>query len=342
MLKNISSSDIKNNIKLQEAFLHASFKELKINCNIYKGNFYLDSFNYFLINEENNTFKNLFTRDVNQNNEHFFTQKFYDDFSKKIENFKEFRNVFVLGSNAANNYDSNLLQFLPRLFFLKDTEIKIAIHRNSSTKFREFIKLILDSNNVVFSYVYLDDGFYKFSECQIPQFFSLQKSIIILKNFLVSQKSKAEDKKIYITREDSTYRKIINEADIVPILRSKGYKVINPQLYSISEQIEIFSAADKIIAPHGSNLSNIIFCKPGTEIYEIGPSFKKDYENVFEYRYKKLAEMNDLKYVRFLTDTVPIKNHPELSYKYIDKYILENSDYYKNLIVKIKDINEIE
>ena len=63
-------------------------------------------------------------------------------------------------------------------------------------------------------------------------------------------------------------------------LRQKGYKVINPQLYEIEEQIRIFSQADKIIAPHGSNLSNIIFCKPETEIYEIGPNFNYDYESI--------------------------------------------------------------
>ena len=86
---------------------------------------------------------------------------------------------------------------------------------------------------------------------------------------------------------------------------------------------------------------NIIFCKRGTEIYEIGPAFNDDYEKVFENRYKILAEINNLKYSRFLTDTVSVTNHSEIAKKYIDQKILDNSNYCKNLIVKIKDIENI-
>ena len=225
---------------------------------------------------------------------------------------------------------------------MKESNIKIAIHRNSSTKFREFINLILISKKINFSFVYLDDGFYKFTDSEIPQFFSLSKSIRILKDLLKPKKSEVEDKKIYVTREDSSYRKIVNEADILPILRSRGYKVINPQLYNIDEQIRIFSQAEKIISPHGSNLSNIIFCKPGTEIYEIGPEFNSNFEKFFENRYKYLAEVNGLKYYRFLTDTVPVENHSNQAKKFINNEILDNSNYYKNLIVKISDINKLD
>ena len=83
--------------------------------------------------------------------------------------------------------------------------------------------------------------------------------------------------------------KIINEDDIVTLLRN-GYKFINPQLYTIQEQIEIFSDAEKIVAPHGSNLANIIFCKPGTETFEITPMFRdneKIFEEVFKFIYNQ-------------------------------------------------------
>ncbi len=342
MLQNYSSNEIKNDNTIQNNFLNASFQESNLSCNIYKGNFYLDTFNYFLINEKYQTFKNLFTRDTLQNYDHYFTEKFFNNFKNQMDKFKEFKNIILIGSNSGNNYYSNLLQFLPRLFFIKNSNVKIAIHRNSSNKFRKFIKLILDRKNIEFSFTYLDDGFYKFSNCEIPQFFNLTESIKILKNLIIVKNNNSDNKKIYVTREDSSYRKIINEADIMPILRRKGYKVINPQLYDIDEQIRIFSQADKIIAAHGSNLSNIIFSKPGTEVYEIGPNFQNDYEKLFENRYKKLAELNNLKYFRYIADSVKVETHSNLAKKYIDKKILENSNYYKNLIVKVKDINNIE
>ena len=48
---------------------------------------------------------------------------------------------------------------------------------------------------------------------------------------------------------------------MITILRSNGYKVINPQLYEIHEQIKLFAEADKIISPYGSNLANIVSVK---------------------------------------------------------------------------------
>ncbi len=341
MLQNKSITDIKNDPILSTYFLNIKLKKLNLNCNFYKGDFYLDSFNFFLINKNNNTFDSLFTRDNYQKNDHFYTKIFFENFKKNYDNFKKINNVFVLGSNAGNNYYSNILQFLPRLFFLKNNNIKIAIHRNSSIKLRDFIKSILISKKIDFTFKYLDDGFYKFTNSEMPQFFDLVKSVKLLRSILISNQPSIKNNKIYVTREDSGYRKIINEADIIPILRDKGYKVINPQLYSIEEQIKIFSNVDKVIAPYGSNLTNIIFCKPKTEICEIGPRFKKDFETPFEKRYEYLADLNNLKYSRIIADTVPIKNYTEISKKFINTNILQNSNYYSNLIVKVSDIKSL-
>ncbi len=341
MIKNLTSNNINKDKKLLFSFVNAELKETKTRCNIYQGNFYLDSFNYFLINEDFKSFDNLYVRDKNLNFEHFFSKVFFNNFKKKLENFKEFKNIFVLGSNAGNNYYSNLLQFLPRIFFIKEKNIRIAIHRNSSLKLREFIKNVLNEKSIKCSFVYLDDGFYKFKNCSMPQFFSLTQSIKILQKVIKVKNFKSPDTKIYVSRASAYYRKIINEADILPILRSKGYKVINPELYTIDEQIRIFSQADKIISPHGSNLSNIIFCKPGTEILEILPTLNKKSDSLFEDKFRNIARINKLNYHRIISDSVNIDNYSEVAKMYIHKKTLYESNYYKNLIVKVSDIKNL-
>ena len=205
---------------------------------------------------------------------------------------------------------------------------------------RDFIDSILKSLNIEFTFVFLDDDFYYFMDSEFPQFLNINDSIEILKKFLNPKTNVELSKKIYVTREDSNYRKILNEGDVVTILRERGYKVINPQLYEIDEQIEIFSNAEKIIAPHGSNLANIIFCKPGTEIFEITPSFK-DNEKSLEDRYLNLSLINNLKYNKIVSDTVNVENHSNLAKKYIHKNVLSQSNYYKNLIVKIQELSNI-
>ncbi len=339
MIVDINSTKIKSDKQLSNLFVNANFNNLSINCNILKGNFYSDSFYYFPITENNKTFSSLFIRDIN-NISHFYSQKFFDSFEENKKSLKNFKDIYILGSNAGNNYYSNLIHFLPRIFFNKKTNLKLAIHRNSSNKYRKFIESILRSLNIEFTFVFLDDDFYYFTDSEFPQFFSINNSIEILKNFLNPKTNLELSKKIYVTREDSNYRKIINEGDVVKLLREKGYKVINPQLYEISEQIEIFSNAEKIIAPHGSNLANIIFCKPGTEIFEITPSFKIN-EKILEERYLNLSLINNLKYNKIISDTIDVENHSPLAKKYIHNDVLSQSNYYKNLIVKIQNLREL-
>ena len=339
MIIDLNSTKIKNDKNLSNLFFNANFINLSINCNILKSSFYSDSFYYFPITENNETFSSLFNRDLN-NISHFYSKKFFDNYKSNKNSLKNFKEVYILGSNAGNNYYSNLLQFLPRIYFNKKSNLKIAIHRNSSNKYRKFIGSILKSLNIEFTFLFLDDDFYHFIDSDFPQFLNLNDSIKILKEFINPNTGVEISKKIYVTREDSNYRKVINEGDVVTLLREKGYKVINPQLYEIEEQIEIFSNAEKIIAPHGSNLANIIFCKPGTEIFEITPSFREN-EKILENRYLNLCLINNLKHNKIVSDTVDVENHSTLAKKYIHKNVLSQSNYYKNLIVQIQELSKI-
>ena len=339
MFSDFNSLKIKKDEYLKNLFLNANFSNLSVSCNILKNNFYSDSFHYYPITENNETFSSMYTRELH-NISHFYSKKFFENFTKNKNSLKSFKDVYLLGSNAGNNYYSNLLQFLPRIFFNKKTNIKLAIHRNSSNKYRKFIESILESLNVDFNFVFLDDDFYYFIESEFPQFMNLSHSIEVLKQFINPKTNLENSKKIYVTREDSNYRRVINESDVVTFLRDKGYKIINPQLYEIEEQIEVFSNAEKIVAPHGSNLANIIFCKPGTEILEITPSFRKN-EKILEDRYLSLSLINDLKHKKIVSDTVDVDNHSALAKKYIHKNVLSESNYYKNLIVKIQDLSKI-
>tara|TARA_Y100001970_G_scaffold262539_1_gene346892 strand:- start:201 stop:1238 length:1038 start_codon:yes stop_codon:yes gene_type:complete len=340
MIKNINNNMINDNSDIAKNFLNAKSKNLNINCNILNGNFYSDSFNYFPILENKFTFEGLFKRDENYSYQHYYSENFYKNFTERKNGFKKFENVYLLGSNVADNFYSNMIHFLPRLFFNEQNDIKVAIHRNLSNKFRKLIDRIYDVRKIKYKFVYLDDDFYYFSNSRIPQFLKLENSVNILKNFLLPIDEKGEEK-IYVTREDSEYRKIVNEADLISFLISKGYKVINPRLYEIDEQIKIFSQAKKIISTHGSNLTNIIFCKPETEIIEIAPNLDKDISKNFKNRYQKLANLNKLKYQRIIADPVEIVDHSKLATKYINKNYLENSNYYKNIIINLKKFKSL-
>ena len=54
-----------------------------------------------------------------------------------------------------------------------------------------------------------------------------------------------------------------------------------------------------------------------------------------------LSFINKLKHHKISSDTVEVENHSELAKKYIHPKVLNQSNYYKNLLVKIKDLKEI-
>ena len=105
--------------------------------------------------------------------------------------------------------------------------------------------------------------------------------------------------------------------------------------------MKIFSNAELIISPHGSNLSNIIFCKKGTKVIEISPIFNNAYETNISNRYQNLSNIINLKFTKINTDSVDVKKHTDLSQKYIHNKILNNSNYYKNMILKVSEIDKL-
>lgn len=76
-------------------------------------------------------------------------------------------------------------------------------------------------------------------------------------------------RKIYISRAKANYRKIINEAEILPHLIEQGYEIIYAEELSFKEQVKLFSETHSLIAMHGGGLTNIIFMPPHSKIIEI-------------------------------------------------------------------------
>lgn len=79
----------------------------------------------------------------------------------------------------------------------------------------------------------------------------------------------SEYKRIYISREDAGYRKVINEKEVFGVLEKKGFKKVLLSKLSLDEQISIFYSAEVIVSPISAALTNITFSKPGTKVIEL-------------------------------------------------------------------------
>ncbi len=344
IIKDLNEHDVIKDKKINSFFLNVANSNLRIGCKILKSDFYLDSFNYFPITEKNFSFRFLFHwgNASPKRYGNFYTKSFSTNFLERKIHFKNFSNAVVLGSSPSDNYYRNMMTFIPRIFFISDKKIDLVIHRNTSNKFRVFIKKILEQKKIkVNKFIYLDDDFYKFNNCQIPQFFNMAFSTQILRKSL-SYTTMNNRLKIYLSRQNSVCRNLINEGDLIKKLKSKNFMIIDTNNMSIFEQIKIFSDADVIAGPTSSALTNIVFSKKGTRVIEIIPKYKYDYEKIsFKIRYSKICKYLNLNYSSIEADPVNNANQNLSNNKFISKKILEESNYYKDLLIEVKKFEKI-
>jgi capsular polysaccharide biosynthesis protein len=83
-----------------------------------------------------------------------------------------------------------------------------------------------------------------------------------------SPASNSLPKRFYILREGYT-RGLANEMEVRSYFESHGWSLIAPERLSIPDQIALFRDAEEIAGLHGSALTNLVWCSPGTHVIEI-------------------------------------------------------------------------
>jgi tetratricopeptide (TPR) repeat protein/capsular polysaccharide biosynthesis protein len=92
-----------------------------------------------------------------------------------------------------------------------------------------------------------------------------------LRQFILSDSSyhfSCSDR-LYISRTQAKKRKMINEEAIIDLLKQYEFRIVYFEKMSVREQANCIATAEVVIAPHGSGLTNLIFCQPGTKVIEI-------------------------------------------------------------------------
>lgn len=76
--------------------------------------------------------------------------------------------------------------------------------------------------------------------------------------------------RIFLSRRNSTWRRLINEKEIMDHLGKLNFEVVYCEDLSFAEQVSVFQKASCIVAPNGSALNNLIFSHPKIKILLLG------------------------------------------------------------------------
>jgi Glycosyltransferase 61 len=78
-------------------------------------------------------------------------------------------------------------------------------------------------------------------------------------------------RRLWLTRQDATLRRMVNEDEILAALVPLGFERLSLGDLSVPAQAAAFAEADIICGPHGAAFANLVFCRPGTAVVEIMP-----------------------------------------------------------------------
>ena len=74
-------------------------------------------------------------------------------------------------------------------------------------------------------------------------------------------------RKIFVSRRDAKNRNITNQEELLMAL--KGWETIILEDLPIKQQVKIFAEASHVVAPHGAGLTNLLWCRPKTKVFEL-------------------------------------------------------------------------
>lgn len=110
-------------------------------------------------------------------------------------------------------------------------------------------------------------------------------------------------RRIYITRADASYRKVINEDALLELLSRYGFERVVMSELSFAQQCALFASSEAMIAPHGAALVHLLFAPARCKVLELFcPHFTRRC-------YWELSSLCDLDYAFCLGE--PLDRSPE-------------------------------
>lgn len=199
---------------------------------------------------------------------------------KELPPFENIEGTVVVLSGILNyTYFHWMFDILPRIEFLRRAGIEV----NSVDKFlinntRHFQRETLQKLGIPERKVLESDRYHHIKATQliVPSFPGsiawMPKWVcdFLRKEFLPEKVIISEKiERLYISRQQASSRRIINEEEIVCLLEKLGFKSVTLESMSVAKQAELLANTKVVVSPHGGGLTNLVFCHEGTKVIEI-------------------------------------------------------------------------
>jgi hypothetical protein len=128
-----------------------------------------------------------------------------------------------------------------------------------------------------------------------------------LRTLAQGQAGPARPTRVYVTREKSSRRRIVNQEEVRATLAQHGFTEISAENLGVEEQIGLFADAEAVIGVHGAGLTNAVFSSPGTVLVELQPDVRK-----LRHTYWNLAAVSGLRYIQIVCKSLTGHVHSDI------------------------------
>jgi hypothetical protein len=195
--------------------------------------------------------------------------------------------VIVIGTN--DNWFHFVLDYLPRLLAVKECGLldagwRVALGRDRANLFPAVLALLkIDDEKII----WLDaDRAHHFPRAVYVSNMGLQGiphnfALALLRRYLLPKLVDPDapmpiSKRIFVSRTDTTWRRLHNEHELYAGLERRGFEIVHPARLSLIQQVEIFRAATLVVGVHGSGLVNAVWSARPPRMIEISPLTSRD------------------------------------------------------------------
>jgi hypothetical protein len=83
-------------------------------------------------------------------------------------------------------------------------------------------------------------------------------------------------RRIYVSRAHAPKRHLLNEAEILRVLKDFDVTIVHPERHGFADQVRLFASAELVIGNYGANLTNAVFAPRGVTIFAVTTEFMND------------------------------------------------------------------
>lgn len=189
----------------------------------------------------------------------------------------------IAGVKGGSNYYHLLVDVLPRIYLLKQSQFWSGIEVFYTNKFLpglQKLKPLLQVAGLAEKNIFWADAYSHIQAKSVVatsltglpgmSYFKPRWVFEFLRSTYLphAKLSSSPQRKLYISRSRANFRRVLNEKEVLDYLMPLGYKPVWLEDLTFPEQVGLFQYAEEIIAPHGAGLANLIWCQPGAKIIE--------------------------------------------------------------------------